>query len=142
MEKALEIESNAYYDDGSEVDKEDEIQQLVGDLQDIGFDNREKVGPDDITFEIYRTSNQHAHEKSVTADVDIEIPEHLFNSDDRDFQGFEKELREKITEWQVETCQKLYRKLNVDYDSLTSEKEITDSLISNDYDFDINGNII
>ena len=94
--------------------------------------------PEEIRVTIERTDSRHVHFNTVRANVEI--------WDDPDGweepYGFTDELEDKITEYVRGLCKDLYRDLEKEYDHLTSDESVKETLIDNDYEFDEDGNII
>jgi hypothetical protein len=52
------------------------------------------------------------------------------------------ELDDKVTEYVRGLCKDLYRKLEAEYDNLTSDESVKSTIIDNDYEFDEEGNLV
>ena len=140
MKEGLELDSNEFLD--MEEPPKDELQQLVGDMKEIGFDNRERLTPADFYFNVVRTSSNYSHENTVSMDMDFDELEKDDDDDDRDFDSFASGLEDDATEWIRDKCKELYKKLEDYNNELTSDKEVAESLISNEYMFDEEGDIV
>ncbi len=140
MREALGVTSSSdVFDNGDERSGEDELRSLMGDLRNIGFDNRERFTADDLYFKVKRNSSRYSHENTIEGDVeadylDIEV------DDERDFDGFVQDLEQKTTGWAREKSRELYRRLENEYDAQTSDESVKDTLVDNDYAFDEEGN--
>jgi hypothetical protein len=53
-----------------------------------------------------------------------------------------RQIGRKGEKWLKSTCRKIYSDLEKEYESLTSDDAIEDSLIANDYEYDEDGKII
>lgn len=118
----------------------------------------------DIYIEFTRTTSRYVHEKTVEANVEF----YDGNSDDEDklqfilnklnpnvvgygekgyyfedyIEDMRMELEEDISDWLIDTCKDLYEMLNDENDILVSDVQVYETLLSNDYEFDYNGNIV
>jgi len=141
LKNALEIESSEFIDIGDDRSEDNDLDQLMGDLRGIGFDNRERLGMDDIWIEIERNSSRYSHENTISANVDY--IGHIDPEDDsRDWDKFYDDLEEKATEWARERSVSLYRRLEEDWDSLRSDEAVEETILANDYKFTKDGELI
>ncbi len=74
------------------------------------------------TIHFRRGTSNYSHERTVSIDFEY--------------------LENEIEDWRIEKCQEIYRALEEEYDYLTSEEQIEERLIANDYDFDEEGEIV
>lgn len=87
----------------------------------------------DISASIIRTTHHYSHENTIRAATDMEsdAPETM--------QDLENELEEAITQEARELSQEIYRTLEEDYNYLTSDECITETIESNEYTFEHDG---
>jgi len=140
MKEALELESDEWLDMGDGVKPKDELDALRSDLLDIGFDTREKLTPDNFIISIRRTSSRYSHQNTIEGDVDIEdIPESI----EDEFPAYEytDEIQDKVTDWARKKSVKLYSDLEKEYDYLTSDEAVKETIEMNDYEFDEDGEL-
>lgn len=142
LTKALGKKSDEYLDLGEEMkDQDNPLRKLKQGLYDLGFDNRERLTPDNFDISIERTSSRYSHENTIKGNVDVyDVPENM--SDGFDEYVYAAELEDEITEWARDKSRELYSNLNKYYDELTSEEEIKDTIEANDFQFDEDGNMI
>jgi len=143
LEKALDIKSSTEFldlgDDEDTSKEDDDLRQLMGDLRNVGFDNRERLESDNLYMEIVRNSNRYTHKNTISGD--FEYDELDVEDDDRDWDKFLIDMEDMLTEWARDKSEDLYRRLEKYYTELTSDEAIEDSLRQNDYEFDKDGNI-
>lgn len=140
MKEALGLESDEWLDMGDGIKPKDELDALRSDLLDIGFDTREKLTPENFIISIIRTSSRYSHENTIEGDVDIEdIPESI--EDEFPLYKYQDMIQNKVTNWAREKSKKLYRDLEKEYDYLTSDEEVKDSIEANDYLFTEDGKL-
>jgi hypothetical protein len=142
LKNALGVTSSSDVFDNGEDSEEDELRSLMGDLRNIGFDNRERFKADDLYFNVRRRQHgsMYVHENTIDGDVDADWLD-LDDDDERDFDGFVQDLERKTTGWAREQSRDLYRRLQDEYDAQTSDEAVKDTLIDNDYTFDEEGRI-
>lgn len=140
MKEALGLESDEWLDMGDGIKPKDELDALRSDLLDIGFDTREKLTPENFIIQIRRTSSRYSHENTIEGDVDIEdIPESI--EDEFPFYKYQDMIQNKVTNWAREKSKNLYRDLEKEYDYLTSDEVVKDSIEANDYLFTEDGKL-
>lgn len=140
MKEALILESDEWLDLGDNVKPKDDLDALRSDLLDIGFDTREKLTPENFIISIKRKSSRYFHENTIEGDVDIEdIPESI--EDEFPQYRYTEKLTEHVTNWARRRSEKLYRDLEKEYDYLTSDEELKDSIENNDYLFTEDGKL-
>lgn len=141
LKNALGVTSSSDVFDNEEDSEEDELRSLIGDLRNIGFDNRERLKADDLYFNVRRQhGSRYVHENTIDGDVDADEWD-LDDDDERDFDGFVQDLERKTTEWAREQSRDLYRRLEDEYEAQTSDEAVEDTLIDNDYTFNEEGRI-
>ncbi len=140
LKNALGVTSSSDVFDNGEDSEEDELRSLVGDLRNIGFDNRERFKADDLYFNVRRRQHgsMYVHENTIDGDVDADYLD-IEVDDKRDFDGFVQDLERKTTKWAREQSKELYRRLMKEYDVQTSDEAVKDALIDNDYTFNEEG---
>lgn len=143
LTNALGLESNAFVDmgDGKYKSGEDELDSLISDLAQLGFDPRDKLKPEDFYISIERLSTNRMHENTVKIIIDIDEPENWDFDFSKKAWDYLSGLEENATEWLREKCLELYGNLEELYTDLTSGDSIKDALIGNGYEFDKDGNI-
>jgi len=115
-----------------------EFYDLLDTLEDVGHLERNRIKPEEIRVTIERISSNHFHYNTVKAKVEIwDEPDGW-----EEPSGFTDELENKVTEYVRGLCKDLYRRLEREYDHLTSDESVKETLISNDYEFDEEGNIL
>lgn len=140
MKEALGLQSDEWLDMDDGIKPKDELDALRSDLLDIGFDTREKLTPENFIISIIRTSSRYSHENTIEGDVDIEdIPESI--EDEFPFYKYQDMIQNKVTNWAREKSKNLYRDLEKEYDYLTSDEEVKDSIEANDYLFTEDGEL-
>jgi len=85
------------------------------------------------------------HEKSCSHSISLEVDngDILYGSNFREWiESFDSQFEEFVIDKYESMCCDLYSTLEKEYNYLTSDEVIKESLIENDYEFDINGNII
>lgn len=144
LAKALGLESNEFVDmeDGKYKSGDDGLDSLIGDLAELGLDSRDKIKPEDFYISIERISSRYSHENTVKISIDIDEPENWDGDFSKKAWQYLEEIEEKATEWLRSECNKLYRSLEKDYDYLTSDEAVRETLIENGYEFDEGGNIV
>ena len=119
-------------------DKDKEFYDLLDTLEDIGHLDRVRITPEELKVTIERGSSNYYHENTVSAKIEIwDEPEGW-----EEPRGFIEELEKQITEFIRGKCKELYRSLEKEYDYLTSDEAVKETLIDNDYEFDEEGNQI
>ena len=86
---------------------------------------------------ISRNSHQYSHENTCGVDC-IDIYEDITPLVEKMVDNLENEIEET----RLELCSKLYSGLEAEFDSLSSRDVIIETLSANEYDFDIDGNIV
>jgi hypothetical protein len=85
------------------------------------------------------------HENSCTHSIYWEVDNGDLHYDRSLYQwlmSFENDFEDFVIDYYKDLCLNLYKDLETEYNYLTSDEVIKESLIENDYEFDINGNII
>lgn len=90
-------------------------------------------------FDVSRISHHYSHEYTVTVDSEI-----LYNRDYKPekyvlIEGQEGELRKLMLETVRELSRKIYRELQQDYEYLTSDAAVIDTIKANEYTFTASG---
>jgi len=129
---------NMEVDDERSRGENKDFYDLLDTMEDVGQLERNRIKPEEIRVTIERTDSRHVHFNTVRANVEIwEEPDGW-----EEPYGFIDELEDKVTEYIRGICKDLYRDLEKEYDDLTSDESVKETLISNDYEFDEEGNII
>ena len=129
---------NMETDDERSRGENKEFYDLLDTMEDIGQVDRNRIKPEDIRVTIERTDSRHVHYNTVKANVEIwDEPEGW-----EEPYGFTEKLEDRVTEYIRGLCKDLYRKLEKEYDHLTSDESVKETLTDNDYEFDEEGNII
>ena len=131
--KALNME----VDDERSGGENKEFYDLLDTMEDIGQVDRNRIKPEEIRVWIKRTSSHYYHYNTVEAEVEIwDEPDGWEEPD-----TFTVDLADQVTEYVRELCKDLYRKLEKEYDYLTSDESVKETLIDSDYKFDEKGNL-
>lgn len=129
---------NMEVDDERSRGENKDFYDLLDTMEDVGQLERNRIKPEEIRVTIERTDSRHVHFNTVRANVEIwDEPDGWGEP-----YGFIDELEDKVTEYIRGICKDLYRDLEKEYDDLTSDESVKETLISNDYEFDEEGNII
>ncbi len=132
--KALNME----VDDERSGGENKEFYDLLDTMEDIGQVDRNRIKPEEIRVWIKRTSSHYYHENTVEAEVEIwDEPDGWEEPD-----TFTVDLADQVTQYVRDLCKDLYRKLEKEYDYLTSDEAVKETLIDNDYKFDEEGNLV
>ncbi len=92
----------------------------------------------EIRVWIKRTDRSHYHYNTVEAEVEIwDEPDGWEEPD-----TFTVDIADQVTQYVRELCKDLYRSLEKEYDYLTSDEAVKETLIDNDYKFDEEGNLV
>jgi hypothetical protein len=139
FKNALGLKSSEYLDMGEEEKSDDEdLVNLMGDLRNIGFDNRERLKPEDFYIQFTKSSSRYEH--SNTMDIQLEVDSFEIDDDDeRDFQPFVDNIENKSLEWAREKADELYSSLYKYYEELQEDDEVKETIIANDYQFNEDG---
>lgn len=132
--KALNMEGE---DERSRGENKD-FYDLLDTMEDIGQLDRIRIDPEDIRVSIERTDSRHVHYNSIKANVEIYDEPDAWEEP----YGFTDDLEEKVTEYIRLICKDLYRKLEKEYEFLTSDENVRETLVGNDQKFDEKGNIV
>lgn len=119
---------------------DDDLVDLMGDLRDIGFDTRERYKPDDFYFSVVRNTHRYSHENTIEGEIEVDEIE-LDRDDDRDPDGMIDGLTDQTTEWARSKSRELYDMLYKEYEYLTSDDAVEDTIIANDYKFKEDGSL-
>lgn len=129
---------NMEVDDERSRGENKDFYDLLDTMEDVGQLERNRIKPEEIRVTIERTDSRHVHFNTVRANVEIwDEPDGW-----EEPYGFTEELEDKVTEYVRGLCKDLYRDLEKEYDHLTSDESVKETLIDNDYEFDEDGNII
>jgi hypothetical protein len=146
LEKALNYPDMEYLNMGKQKEENDELVTLLSDLDNLGYDIREKLRPEDITIKFVRSNSNYVHENTVSAEVEAEETPESWDTDKKfnwtDYHEWLGSLESECTTWLRSECKDLYRKLEEEYESLQEDQAVEETLISNDYLFDEEGNIV
>lgn len=104
---------------------------------------------EELDIQIVRIASRYYHHKTVEVEVIYEEdgtisympfgPEIPF---DYNLNEVASKIQEKLQKWVELKCHEIYDDLSLEYDSLTDDEAVEDSLIANDYEYDEDGNII
>jgi hypothetical protein len=119
-------------------DKDKEFYDLLDTLEDIGHLDRVRITPEELKVTIERGSSNYYHENTVSAKIEIWDEPEGWEEPGRFIEDLEKE----ITNFIRGKCKELYGSLSKEYDYLTSDEAVKETLIDNDYEFDEEGNQI
>lgn len=129
---------NMETDDERAKGQHKEFYDLLDTMEDIGQVERNRIKPEEIRVTIERIDNRHAHFNTVRANVEIwDEPDGW-----EEPYGFTDKLEDAVTEYIRGLCKDLYRNLEKEYDFLTSDEAVKETLIDNDYQFDEEGNLV
>ena len=117
-----------------------DYEDLIGDLTDIGIKTKGKVNPENIKISVVSNDSRYSHENTVEAEVELEDTDDLEWSY-QEVLEFESDLASHITSYIRNFCKQLYRSLSKDYDMLTSDESVQETIEANDYRFDEEGNL-
>jgi hypothetical protein len=131
--KALNME----IDDERSKGEDKEFYDLLDTMEEVGQLDRNRIKPEEIRVWIKRTDRSHYHYNTVEAEVEIwDEPDGWEEPD-----TFTVDIADQVTQYVRELCKDLYRSLEKEYDYLTSDESVKETLIDNDYKFDKEGNI-
>ena len=119
-------------------DEDKEFYDLLDTLEDIGHLDRVRITPEELKVTIERGSSNYYHENTVSAKIEIWDEPEGWEEPGRFIEDLEKE----ITNFIRGKCKELYSSLSKEYDYLTSDEAVKETLIDNDYEFDEEGNQI
>lgn len=97
-----------------------------------------RLGIDDIHALVYRESSSYVHENTIDAEV-------IYDGDYRDDPKADKlieDLEEQIRYEARKLSKDIYKSLGDEHDYLTSPEVVAESIRTNDYDFDADGNLV
>lgn len=139
FKNALSLKSSEFLDMGDEEKSDDEeLVTLMGDLRNIGFDNRERLKPEDFYITFTKSSSRYEH--SNTMDIDLEVDSFDDKEDDeRDFQSFVDKIEQESLKWARGKADELYSSLSRYYEELQEDDEVKETIIANDYRFNEDG---
>ena len=89
------------------------------------------IAEDGISAYIEQTSLSYSHEKSVTLFVDWELDEPPTQEQQEALESLERTIEQDRLAW----CKKIYRALKEEYEYLTSDECIAESLEANELEF-------
>lgn len=139
FKNALSLKSSEFLDMGDEEKSDDEeLVTLMGDLRNIGFDNRERLKPEDFYIKFTKSSSRYEH--SNTMDIDLEVDSFDDKEDDeRDFKSFVDKIEQESLKWARGKADELYSSLSRYYEELQEDDEVKETIIANDYQFNEDG---
>jgi hypothetical protein len=119
-------------------------------LKAIGMENIPQEVEDLIYARIDRGSSRYYHELTVDLNFQFETDDSVlftypFGPEvpmEFNLGELQEEIERKGEKWLQSTCRKIYRDLEKEYEALTSDDAVEDTLIANDYEYDEDGNII
>ena len=88
---------------------------------------------------VYRTSHHYSHEYTVTTEMETDYYSDNTKRQDR-VETQVKELEEIILSEVRDLSRQIYRELEKEYEYLVSDEAIAETIRSNEYEFDKNGN--
>jgi len=140
FKNALSLKSSEFLDMGDEEKSDDEeLVTLMGDLRNIGFDNRERLKPEDFYIQFTKSSSRYEH--SNTMDIDVEVDEIEEEDDDeRYFKSFISKIESESLDWARGKADELYSSLSRYYEELQKDDAVKEAILDNDYQFDEEGN--
>lgn len=95
---------------------------------------------DTVDASLERINNHYSHERTVRSDVNTYYAEnHLSHKQAIKLEAQANEFEEWLDEWQEKTAKTIYKQLQEDYDYLTSEEAIIETIRANEYEFYENG---
>jgi hypothetical protein len=103
---------------------------------------------EDLYIWIERTDSRYSHENTVrvnlehASDEDFDVKIGLEGKMNLNFAELLDKIEVRATEWVRGKSRELYRELWKYFEELQSDEYVADALRDNDYEFDINGNII
>jgi hypothetical protein len=117
-------------------DKDKEFHDLLDTLEDVGLVDRIRIKPEEIRVNISRGSSHYYHENTVGVNMELwDEPEGW-----KEPMGFIDNLEKEITNFIRGKCKELYSDLSKEYDYLTSDEAVKETLIDNDNEFYEDGN--
>ena len=132
--KALNME----VDDERSKGEDKEFYDLLDTMEEVGQLDRNRIKPEEIKVWIKRTDRHHYHYNTVEAEVEIwDEPDGWEEPD-----TFTVDIADQVTQYVRELCKDLYRSLEKEYDYLTSDEGVKETLIDSDYKFDEEGNLV
>lgn len=135
--KIIEINFSGFWSQGDGASFTGIVSDYLLFLEKIGIKTNKKIKkeieecPLDIEFE--RDTHHYYHENTCSVCINTYHNEKL--------EKFFDKVEEKIEKWRIEKCREIYRNLKSEYKYLTSGEAIKETLICNDYDFTIDGEI-
>jgi hypothetical protein len=119
-------------------DKDKEFHDLLDTLEDIGQLDRTRIKPEDLKVTIERGSSNYSHENTISVNIEIwDEPDGWKEPYD-----FVTNLEREMNIFVRKKCKELYSALEKDYEFLTSDEAVKETLIDNDYQFDEEGNLV
>lgn len=118
--------------------------QLVGAAELIGEHITEDI--QDLAFgSVIRTNHQYSHENTVSVDWEWNDPPYINYNPDEGIQPFVDELKlavgdyfDGLAETVRDLCRDIYSALESEYEYLTSDEAVVESLESNEMKFEVN----
>lgn len=90
----------------------------------------------EYSAEIKRTSNHYVHERTVSLQLQW-YPDKVY--DMPNIHSLLEQIEKDIDEDIIDQCQAIYSDLEKEYDYLTSDEQVADALMANEYEFDEQG---
>lgn len=90
-------------------------------------------------------SGHYYHENCCSHSIGVEVDngDILYGTNFREWiESFDSQFEEFVIDKYKDMCRDLYSTLEKEYTELTSDELVEETLVCNDYEFDINGNII
>lgn len=88
----------------------------------------------DITAIIKRTSRQYSHKNTCSAEVEVD-----YHVDKTEVNVLASALEDELEEDRIRLCEELYRELGQEYDYLTSDEAVAETITINEYLFTAEG---
>jgi len=99
-------------------------------------------------FSIHRGSSYYSHERTARFEVDYvefvydgELTQKEYDDMKAPYQKRIDEFESWMEEWRYDYCHKIYKELENDYEYMTSDEAIKESLIDNEYEFLADGSM-
>lgn len=119
-------------------EKESKFYDLIDTLDSIGQHESNQISPEDIEILISRRSNSYAHSNTVSAEVYVlDEPEGW-----EEPANFIYDLEIQITQFVKNLCDEFYKRLEKEWEHITSDESISDFLSNSSWEFDEEGNEI
>ena len=112
----------------------------------VAFQALEKMvyhGLIDLSFKAYRVSSRYSHENTCTVDMDFECYQDNISDPAYEYlEGLSDQLLSDIEEIRLNLCQEIYKSLEREYEYLTSDMAVKETIEANGYEFTEDGGMI